>query len=59
MAYATVLLVSLEKDTGEKALAAAVEFEDEDELVGSLVGEIHDVSALGRKVPVFDTDDLT
>ena len=56
VAYATVLLESLESGDGAKALATAVDFEDEDELVVSLVG---DVSALGRKVPAFDADDLT
>ena len=59
MAYATVLLESLETDTGGKSLAVAAEFDDEEELAVSLVGGVHDVSALGRKVPAFDTDDLT
>ena len=59
VAYATVLLESLRPEDAAKALAAAVDFEDEDEVVASLVGNVHDVSALGRKVPVFDTDDLT
>jgi 2-C-methyl-D-erythritol 2,4-cyclodiphosphate synthase len=36
--------------------------ENEDELnavVEGLVGGRHNLSALGRKVPAFDTDDLT
>jgi len=30
-----------------------------DGVVESLVGGRHDISALGRKLPGFDTDDLT
>jgi 2-C-methyl-D-erythritol 2,4-cyclodiphosphate synthase len=41
-------------------MAATAEVDDEiDVVVKTLVGERRDVSALGRKVPPFDTDDLT
>jgi len=53
VAYATVLLESLDADEPLKKYVAEAEIEDEDEL---LVGM---KSALGRKVLAFDTDDLT
>ncbi len=60
MAYATVLLESLEKDEPLKQMAAAAEDDDElNDVVESLVVGVRDTSALGRKVPAFDTDDLT
>ena len=41
-------------------LAATADVDDEiDVVVKRLVGGARDVSALGRKVPPFDTDDLT
>jgi 2-C-methyl-D-erythritol 2,4-cyclodiphosphate synthase len=41
-------------------LVAAADVEDEiDSVVKGLVGGARDVSALGRKLPSFDTDDLT
>ena len=59
VAYATVLLESLEKDEPVKQMVAVAEDDDEvNEVVESLVG-VRDTSALGRKAPVFDTDDLT
>ena len=59
MAYATVLLESLEQEEPLKQMAAVAEDDDElNEVVESLVG-VRDTSALGRKVPAFDTDDLT
>ncbi len=60
MAYATVLLESLEQEEPLKQMAAVAEDDDElNEVVESLVVGVRDTSALGRKVPAFDTDDLT
>ena len=60
VAHATVLLESLGIPESVGAMAATAEIEDEvDVVVKTLVGERRDVSALGRKVPPFDTDDLT
>ena len=59
VAYATVLLESLAGDTGDKKIAATADIGEVNEVVESLVVGVRDTSALGRKVPVFDTDDLT
>ncbi len=59
VAYATVLLESLESDSGPKVLAATADDDVVNELVESLVVGVRDTSALGRKKVVFDTDDLT
>jgi 2-C-methyl-D-erythritol 2,4-cyclodiphosphate synthase len=60
VAHATVLLESLKINDPTARLAATAEAEDEiDTVVKGLVGGRHDVSALGRKRPAFDTDDLT
>jgi 2-C-methyl-D-erythritol 2,4-cyclodiphosphate synthase len=59
VAYATVLLESLDGSESLKKITATADIEDVNEVVESLVGNAHDTSALGRKVPVFDTDDLT
>ena len=60
MAYATVLLESLEPEETLKQRAAVAEDDDElNDVVESLVVGVRDTSALGRKVPAFDTDDLT
>ncbi len=59
VAYATVLLESLESDSGEKAIAATADVDEMNEVVESLVVGVRDTSALGRKKVVFDTDDLT
>jgi 2-C-methyl-D-erythritol 2,4-cyclodiphosphate synthase len=41
-------------------MVAAADVEDEiDQVVKGLVGGAHDVSALGRKRPAFNPDDLT
>ena len=41
-------------------MVATADVDDEiDVVVKTLVGETRDVSALGRKVTPFDTDDLT
>src|SRR5258707_1063555 len=60
VAHATVLLESLGIPESVGALVATAEDDDEiDVVVKTLVGGKRDVSALGRKVPPFDTDDLT
>ena len=59
VAHATVLLESIETDRGDKVMAASADVDEVNEVVESLVTDVRDVSALGRKVPVFDTDDLT
>ena len=59
VAYATVLLESLQDDAGLKKIAATADIGEVNEVVESLVVGVRDTSALGRKVPAFDTDDLT
>ncbi len=61
VAYATVLLESLDGSEGDAKLAATADIDDVNEVVESLVVgvNVRDTSALGRKVPAFDTDDLT
>jgi len=61
VAHATVLLESVAIAEPIGKLTAAAEVENEiDVVVKTLVGEgRRDVSALGRKVSPFDTDDLT
>ena len=60
VAHATVLLESLGIPESVGALTAAADVDDDiDVVVKTLVGEKRDVSALGRKVAPFDTDDLT
>ncbi len=59
VAHATVLLQSIEADRGDKVMAATADVDEVNEVVESLVTDVRDVSALGRKVPMFDTDDLT
>ncbi len=59
VAYATVLLESLESDSTAKVLAATADDDVVNELVESLVLAARDTSALGRKKPLFDPDDLT
>ncbi len=59
VAHATVLLESLVKEDGPKVMRAAAEDDEVNEMVESLVVDVRETSALGRKVPVFDTDDLT
>jgi 2-C-methyl-D-erythritol 2,4-cyclodiphosphate synthase len=58
VAYATVLLESIEDPEPLGHLTATAE-EDMDAVVQSLVGKTRDISALGRKVAPFNTDDLT
>ena len=59
VAYATVLLESLDNDTGVKAIEASADVDEVNEVVESLVVGVRDTHALGRKKPAFDTDDLT
>ncbi len=59
VAHATVLLESIETSETVKVLAATADVDEVNEVVESLVTGVRDTSALGRKVPVFDTDDLT
>jgi 2-C-methyl-D-erythritol 2,4-cyclodiphosphate synthase len=60
MAHCTVLLESLPAP-GDLGHLVAVEDVDEEmaTVVEGLVGGRRDLTALGRKVPAFDTDDLT
>jgi 2-C-methyl-D-erythritol 2,4-cyclodiphosphate synthase len=60
MAHCTVLLESLPAPESLTRMTATAENEDElNAVVEGLVGRHRDISALGRKVPAFDTDDLT
>ena len=59
VAYATVLLESIEADAEVKQFVASADVDEVDAVVESLVGGPRDLSALGRKVPAFDADDLT
>jgi 2-C-methyl-D-erythritol 2,4-cyclodiphosphate synthase len=59
VAYATVLLESLDSEGDLKKIAATADIGEVNEVVESLVVGVRDTSALGRKVPAFDTDDLT
>jgi 2-C-methyl-D-erythritol 2,4-cyclodiphosphate synthase len=59
VAYATVLLESLDGDGGAKSIAATADVDEMNEVVESLVVGMRDTSALGRKKPLFDVDDLT
>lgn len=60
VAHATVLLESVKLSEAPGRMTATAEVDDEiDEVVKGLVGGSRDISALGRKRPSFDTDDLT
>jgi 2-C-methyl-D-erythritol 2,4-cyclodiphosphate synthase len=62
MAHCTVLLESLPAPEALEHMAAVAEAGSEEELnavVEGLVGSQRNLSALGRKVNPFDTDDLT
>jgi 2-C-methyl-D-erythritol 2,4-cyclodiphosphate synthase len=62
VAHVVVLLESIELPNEHKQLALQAEAPNEadiDGVVSSLIGEVHDISALGRKLPTFDPDDLT
>jgi 2-C-methyl-D-erythritol 2,4-cyclodiphosphate synthase len=59
VAYATVLLESIDDGEGAKKMAAVADVDEVNSVVESLVIGVRDTSALGRKVPAFDTGDLT
>jgi 2-C-methyl-D-erythritol 2,4-cyclodiphosphate synthase len=60
VAHATVLLESIVVSDGLERMTAEVGSDAEiDGVVESLVGSRHDITALGRKVPGFNADDLT
>ena len=60
VAHATVLLESAISPEQLTEMTAMVDAPDElHEVVKGLVEDSRDVSALGRKIPAFDTDDLT
>jgi len=60
VAHATVLLESIKLADPPARMVATADVEDEiDQVVKGLVGGAHDVSALGRKRPSFNPDDLT
>jgi 2-C-methyl-D-erythritol 2,4-cyclodiphosphate synthase len=58
VAYVTVLLESIAEPEQLGRMTTTAE-DDMDAVVESLVGNVRDTSALGRKVSPFDTDDLT
>ncbi|MDR3746059.1 MAG: 2-C-methyl-D-erythritol 2,4-cyclodiphosphate synthase [Acidobacteriaceae bacterium] len=62
VAHCTVLLESLDGPDTLGRMAASADAGSEEELnavVEGLIGDAHDLSALGRKIKPFDTDDLT
>jgi 2-C-methyl-D-erythritol 2,4-cyclodiphosphate synthase len=60
VAHATVLLESLDVSLEPKRMTTTADMEAEiNGVVESLVGGRRDISALGRKVPGFNPDDLT
>ena len=59
VAHATVLLESIGEPEPVKQMAATADVDEVNEVVESLVTGVRDTSALGRKVPAFDTGDLT
>lgn len=59
VAHATVLLESLSVPEPVKKLSATADVDEVNQVVESLVQGVQDTSALGRKRPAFDADDLT
>ncbi len=59
VAHVTVLLESLESPSGLKVMEASADEDEMNEVVESLVTGVRDTSALGRKRPAYDTDDIT
>jgi 2-C-methyl-D-erythritol 2,4-cyclodiphosphate synthase len=62
VAHVVVLLESIKLPDEDKKLAAEADAPNEDEIDAALTtiaSEPHDLSRLGRKLPTFDTDDLT
>jgi len=60
LAHATVLLESIDLSVGTERMLAVADIDAEmNGALETLVGGRRDISALGRKVPGFDPDDLT
>ncbi len=59
VAYATVLLESLEPGGALTTLAATADVDEVNSVVESLVVGVGEPGSAGRKVPAYDTDDLT
>jgi 2-C-methyl-D-erythritol 2,4-cyclodiphosphate synthase len=59
VAHATVLLESLSVSEPVKKLSATADVDEVNQVVESLVQGVQDTSALGRKRPAFNADDLT
>ncbi len=62
VAHVVVLLESLDAGDGSRKLAIHADRPTESDIedaITSIAAQPHDISALGRKVPAFDTDDLT
>lgn len=59
VAHATVLLESLQSDNGQTSMSTSTDVDEVNDVVESLVTGVRGTSALGRKIPTFDTDDLT
>jgi 2-C-methyl-D-erythritol 2,4-cyclodiphosphate synthase len=59
MAHATVLLESIDAPAVTERMSVQAETDAEIDEVLTLIGGKRDFSALGRKLPGFDTDDLT
>ncbi len=60
--HVVALLESIKLPDEHKKLTLEADVPAEDEIetvVSTLVSDVHDISALGRKVTVFDPDDLT
>jgi 2-C-methyl-D-erythritol 2,4-cyclodiphosphate synthase len=59
VAYATVLLESIDEPEQPRVMAASEDADLVNAMVESLVVQVRDTKALGRKTPAFDTDDIT
>ena len=61
VAHVVALLegIKLPKEHKKLAVEEDIPAEEIETVVSTLIAEAHDVRALGRKVPVFDPDDLT
>ena len=61
VAHVVVLLESIDLPNQHKRLAVLADVPDESEVEAAIaaIAKPRDISALGRKLPTFDTDDLT
>jgi 2-C-methyl-D-erythritol 2,4-cyclodiphosphate synthase len=61
VAHVVVLLESIDLPNQHKRLAVLADIPNEEEVEAAIaaIGKPRDISALGRKLPTFDTDDLT